>query len=104
MIRGGAGLALAPRSYHVASAMLVSTQKRASLLYPFEYARLSGIERILRALRIACYAPLGGKSLIIVGPIPVTAPLPDVAGHVVEAVGRVSTPCLPVLSWAAEFC
>jgi hypothetical protein len=45
VIGGGARIALAPRSYHVASAILVRAQERASLLHPFGYARLGAAHR-----------------------------------------------------------
>ena len=48
---------------------------------------LGGIEGFFRTLRVSRANAAGtGKFLIIVWPIPIAAPLPDVARHVVEAV------------------
>ncbi len=48
--------------------------------------RLGGIEGSFRTLRISRHAASIGKLLEIVRAIPIAAPLPDVARHVVEAV------------------
>src|SRR6516165_4534740 len=48
--------------------------------------RLVGIPWVRRALRVASDSAGCGEGLIVVRAIPVGGPLPDVSGHVVEAV------------------
>src|SRR5664279_2850572 len=48
--------------------------------------RLGGIIRRVRPLRVARHAALRDQRCVVVGAIPVAAPLPDVARHVVKAV------------------
>ena len=54
---------------------------------PAGFGLSGGVEGFFRTLRISRDAAGFGQLLKIIGPIPVAAPLPDVAGHVVEAVG-----------------
>src|SRR5437016_13509482 len=48
--------------------------------------RLSWIKWRIGASRIVRYAPFVRQRLVIIGAIPIAAPFPDVAGHVVKAV------------------
>src|SRR5437773_10222639 len=48
--------------------------------------RLGWIEWCVRSLGIAHYAASLGELRVVIRTIPVAAPLPDVAGHVVKAV------------------
>ena len=50
------------------------------------FRRLGGIERAFRPLRVSRNAALLGKFLKIIRAIPIATSLPDVAGHVIEAV------------------
>src|SRR5262249_30176288 len=79
--------ALAAAAGHVARAELVAAQERTAALHALHHAGLLGIETISRSLRVA-----PGAAAVGVVAVPVSAPLPDVAGHVVEAkiVGRVA--------------
>src|SRR5207249_671224 len=66
----------------------VGTQERPAPLHPLELVAAVGVDAEARAGRVAARA----RGIDVkAGLIPVVAPLPDVAGHVVqaEAVGRV---------------
>ena len=60
--------------------------ERAAAVHALLLRRLTRVERRVRALRVTRDAACGGELRVVVGPIPVAGPLPDVAGHVVEAV------------------
>src|SRR5204863_8083655 len=77
--------AFAAAAGHVAGAVLVGAEKGAAALHALGHAGLLGVEAVRRAVGVAA-----GASGIVVRAVPVGAPLPDVAGHVVEAeaVGR----------------
>jgi hypothetical protein len=79
-------LALATRAHHVAGAILVGAKKRTAFLNALFLCRLGWIEWHFRALRVSRDVACRGKLFEIIGAIPVAAPLPDVASHVVEAV------------------
>src|SRR5580704_15933189 len=65
---------------------------------------LRWIEWGIRSLRIAGYASSGRQLLVIVGAIPIAGPLPNVPGHVEQAISirRIlrdcSNPYVPVLT------
>src|SRR5262245_29615779 len=69
----------------VARAVAVVAQERAALLDPQRGVGLAGVETLLRAGGVDNDS-LAGPLAVQVHLVPVTAPLPDVAGHVVEAV------------------
>src|SRR5438132_11522520 len=48
--------------------------------------RLGRVEGGVRSFGIDCYTTRFGELRIIVGPVPIAAPLPDIPGHVVKAV------------------
>src|SRR5262249_30363281 len=81
-VRGAAvrgSLAAAPGK--VAHAIQVAAQERSAALNPFLDPRLHRIVTVVWAFRVALESrPVG------VGPVPVGAPFPDVAGHVVQPV------------------
>src|SRR5271157_5705238 len=79
-------LTFAARAHHVAGAILVGAKKRTAFLNALFLCRLGGIEWHFRALRVQRDVAILGKLFEIIGAIPVAAPLPDVASHVVEAV------------------
>src|SRR5262245_8085928 len=88
VILGAIGCALAPRAGDITSAVEIAAQERPTALDSFWSLRL---ERVVARLR-----PLGipfGAVAIVLRPIPVGAPLPDVPHHVdePEAVGRERT-------------
>src|SRR5437016_4032641 len=86
MVAGGVYLSLAARADHVARAILVGTKERAAPLYPLPFPRLGGIEGRGRPLGVADRLAGPGQGFVVIRPVPVGAPLPDVAGHVVQAV------------------
>src|SRR5262249_34873695 len=62
----------------------VVTQERTTPLHPLRHVRPRGVDGALRPLGINGHA-LAGPVAVEVALIPVGAPLPDVAGHVVQA-------------------
>src|SRR5271170_1326683 len=86
MIRSGGDLALAARSYHVARAVLVGAEKRPATMHFLLLAGFGRIERSVRTLRIARHITRLGQLVVVVGPIPIGSPLPDISGHVIKAV------------------
>src|SRR5271166_6182693 len=86
MIGARIDLTFAARAHHIAGAILVGAKKRTAFLNALFLCRLGWIEWHFRALRVARDVADLGKLFEIIGAIPVAAPLPDVAGHVVEAV------------------
>src|SRR5258708_2160169 len=86
MICCRADFAFATRAYDVAGAILVGTKERAATVHFFLFRRLRGTKWRGRALGISGHAPCGDQPCVIVHAIPIAGPLPDVAGHVIEAV------------------
>src|SRR5271165_5136044 len=86
MISRRIDLAFATRTHHVTGTILVGAKKRTAFLNALFLCRLRGIEWHFRALRVSRDVAGLGKLFEIIGAIPVAAPLPDVASHVVEAV------------------
>src|SRR5262245_60132282 len=79
--------AVAPTADQIAGAVLVGTEKRAAALDALGHARFCGI------VAVGWAGGIDGnlrQRAVVVGPIPVGAPLPDIAAHVeqIEAVGR----------------
>src|SRR5580765_8538788 len=72
------GRALAATADEVARAVLIAAQERPALLHALRYARLLRVEALRRAL-VILHDALFGKSFKVIGPIPIRAPLPDVA-------------------------
>src|SRR5262245_552744 len=48
---------------------------------------LNGIKRRVRSFRVADYAATADELRVVVGPIPIAAPFPNVAADVVKSVG-----------------
>ena len=86
MIASRIDLALAARPHDVAGAILIVAEKGTAFVDALFLRRLGGIERAFRAWRVSRDAALLGKFLKIIRAIPIATPLPDVAGHVIEAV------------------
>src|SRR5205814_9451067 len=80
------GVALAARPHFVGGAVLVRTQIRSAPHHALGDAALGGVETVGRALGVPGRLRAGRQLLVGVVAIPVGAPLPDVAGHVVQAV------------------
>src|SRR5262245_17195924 len=86
MIAARIDLALAPAANHVARAILIRAQERATPMHSLSFLRLRRIERCVRPLRIASHFAFLRQELVIVRSVPVRAPFPDISGHVVEPV------------------
>src|SRR5438874_4009651 len=86
MIGAGVHLAFAACAHDVARAVLVVAKKRAAAMHALLLVRLSWIKWRIGASRIVRYAPFVRQRLVIIGAIPIAAPFPHVAGHVVKAV------------------
>src|SRR5271166_6034043 len=86
MIGARIDLTFAASAHHIAGAILVGAKKRPAFLNTLFLCRLGWIECHFRALRVSRDVAGLSKLFEIIGAIPVAAPLPDVAGHVVEAV------------------
>src|SRR5688572_7733105 len=81
-----AHVALAARADHIARAILVRAEKRPAAMHTLRHAGLTGIERLSGARGIARNRLFGRQLRIIVRPVPVADPLPDVAADIVEAI------------------
>src|SRR5262252_1581886 len=86
MVTSGIHFSFAARPHHVARTILVAAEKGAAPLSAFPLGWLGGIERRFRSLWIERHATGGGQSREVVRPIPITAPLPNIAGHVVKPI------------------
>src|SRR6266545_4473410 len=86
MIAPGGEFTFAPRADHVARAILVSAKKRAAALHALGHARFSGIKTVRGTAGITGDTARGEKRFVVVGAIPIGAPLPDVARQIVKAV------------------
>src|SRR5262249_52452769 len=86
MIRAGADFALAASADDVTRAIFVGAKKRAAAMRFFWLIGFSRVERRFWTAWIAHHAAGGDQSLIVVRPVPVRGPLPDISGHVVESV------------------
>src|SRR5439155_22525105 len=75
------GGGLHPRAGAVADAVLVAAEEGAAAGDAFWRAGLVGVIAALRALRIA-----SGADRVVIRPVPVRDPFPNVARHVEEAV------------------
>src|SRR6187455_1687562 len=87
MVAAGAGLAFAASAYHVAGAILVRTEERATSMYALFLSGFRRVERSLRPCWVAGDTAGSNELRIVVGTIPVAAPFPDVATDVVEPIG-----------------
>src|SRR5262249_30713166 len=81
----GVGRAAVPGAGPVAPAVRGMAQEGTALLAAQRRVGLPRVEALLGALRVDDHPPAGSLP-IKVGLVPVVAPLPDVAGHVVQAV------------------
>src|SRR5262245_40246452 len=85
MVGARGGLALAARADHVARAVLLGAEKRAAAVHALGHSGLGWIGRRVRAARILRNAR-ARELRVVVRPVPVARPLPDVAGDVEESV------------------
>src|SRR5437588_3239567 len=86
MICAGVDFAFAACPDDVTRVVLIVAKKRAATMHPFFLVRFGWIERRSGSLRIARDAARVSERLGIIGPIPIAAPFPDLAGYVVERV------------------
>src|SRR5262249_14322571 len=80
----GVGAASVPGARAVARTIAVVAQERAAFLDTLRHERPGRVDGPVRPGRVDC-EPAGARAIQI-ALVPVRAPLPDVAGHVVEAV------------------
>src|SRR5271165_7199010 len=86
MVRASANLALASRAHHIARAILIGAQERASALGLLWLGGFGGVQSRLRALGVSRNGARRHQLRVVIRPIPITGPLPHVPRHVVEAV------------------
>src|SRR4051812_31067965 len=98
MVAGRADFPFAAGADDVARAVLIGAEERAATVDPFGLIRFGGVEGRPRPFGIAGHFARFGERVVVVGPIPIAAPLPDVARHVEEPVavrGKLSDGCDP---------
>src|SRR6478672_7398251 len=95
MVRPSVHFAFAARADDVPRAILLIAKKRAAAMDSLLLVRLSGIQWRLGPLRIARHSAFVYERFIVIRPIPVAAPFPNVSGHVLAIhfpSGRNSSP------------
>src|SRR4051812_21883621 len=80
-----AGFTFASSAHHITCAILGCTEKRAPAMNMLFLFRLRGIKRSVRSWRIVDN-PSICQLLVIVGTVPIPAPLPNITSHVIEAI------------------
>src|SRR5262245_40015612 len=78
-------LALPSRADHVPRAILIRAEERSAAVDTFLFGGLGRVERCAGAGGVA-REPARRERAVIVRAIPIAAPLPDIAGHVVQPV------------------
>src|SRR6266516_6827711 len=86
MIGARVDFAFAARADDVAGTILLIAKKRAAPMDALLLVRLSWIKCRIRPLWIARHSVFVGEYLVIIRAIPIAAPFPNVAGHVVEPI------------------
>src|ERR1041384_1453157 len=87
MIAAGANFPFTAGADHVAGAVLVSTEKRAPAMDPLLLRWFGRIEWNIWTLRISGHDPSLRQLRVVIWPIPIAAPFPDVPGDVIKPVG-----------------
>src|SRR5262245_26078520 len=82
----GIDFAFAARADDVTRTILLVAKKRAAAMNTFLLVRLSRIKRRVRSSRIARDSSFVGQALVVIRPIPIAAPFPNVAGHIVKPI------------------
>src|SRR6202008_3742566 len=86
VIVAGVDIPFAASAHHVTRTILVRAEKRSAALHTLRRV-IAGIIAGIRTQWIPCYDDTPElQPRVIVGPIPVAAPLPNVACHVVKSV------------------
>src|SRR5215471_7708538 len=78
--------AFAASADDVAGTILLIAKKRSAAMDPLLLVRLSRIKWRIRPLRVTRYSAFICQRLVVIRAIPIAAPFPNVAGHVVQAV------------------
>src|SRR4029077_3313684 len=78
--------AFAARTDDVARAILLIAKKRPATMDTLLLVRLGRIQWRIRPLWVARHSSFVCERFIVIRPIPVAAPFPNVSGHVVKAV------------------
>src|SRR5215471_16532148 len=86
MVGSRTDITLAPGSDNVPRAILVGAQKRSAAVRLLALLGFGRVPRLGWALGVLCDSASGGQNLVVVGAVPVSGPLPDISGHVVETV------------------
>src|SRR5438445_10736650 len=86
MIGAGVDFAFAACADDVAGTILLIAKKRAAPMDALLLVRLSRIKCRIRPLWIARDSAFAGERLVVIRAIPVAAPFPNVAGHVVKPI------------------
>ena len=79
-------LALAACADHIAGAVLIGAEKRAAAVDALFNAGFVRVVRIVRPMRILGDTARRRKLFVVIGPVPIAAPLPDIAGHVIQPI------------------
>ena len=98
VIGAGAELTLATRADDVARAVLIGAKKRTAAMDALLLAWLGRVVRRIRTGRVVRHGTANRERGVVVGAVPVARPLPDVAGHVVQAEpvrGKPGDSCQP---------
>ena len=82
MVSGRVRLALPSPARHVPSAILIGTKERTTFVHALRYTRLGWVNAVGRALWVASYLLCGRKCLVVIRPVPIDGPLPDIACHI----------------------
>src|SRR5215472_12197811 len=86
MIGAGAHLTFSTGTNNITRAILIGAEKRTSPHPTLGLSQLTRIERRIRSVWVTRHVPCRGEVLVVIGPIPVTHPLPDISCHIEEAV------------------
>src|ERR1700749_2562977 len=86
MIRSSVHFAFAAGADDIARTILFIAEKRATTMDALLLVRLRGIKRRIWPLRVARQSAFVCERLVIIRPIPVAAPFPNIASHIVKPV------------------
>ena len=86
VVGSGTGFAFPARSNDIARAILIRAKVGAAAVDLLGLVGLRWIVRTIGTTRVSRNAAGRSKLLVVIGPIPIACPLPDVACHVVKAV------------------
>lgn len=87
MIACRTDFAFASRADHVSSAVSIAAQERSTSVDPFLLVGFHGIKTIRWALGVPSDLAAGVESRVVIVSVPIAAPFPHVATHVVKSKG-----------------